>query len=268
MWHSRHGPKWPRRCTCATYDWGVRLTVVGCSGSFPGPDSPASCYLLEHDNHTILLDLGNGALGPLQKYTDIQRLDAVLISHLHVDHFIDLCSYQVARKYHPGIVTGPIPIYGPASTGDRVAAANGSAEVGDLSGELDFRSLEREFEVGPFTIKTTRMIHPMESHAIRVEAGGRSLTYSGDTGPTSDLATAAAGTNVALFEASFLSTRDNPTGLHLTGAQCGTLAREAQAERLVVTHLVPWNSQPEILAEATVAFGECELAGPGLTIEV
>jgi len=246
----------------------VRLTVVGCSGSFPGPDSPASCYLLEHDNHTIVLDLGNGALGPLQRYTDIRRIDAVVISHLHVDHFVDLCSYQVARKYHPETVPGPTPVYGPALTGDRVAAANGSAGVADLSGELEFRTLTKEFEVGPFTIKTTRMIHPLETYAIRVEAGGRSLTYSADTGPTSDLAAAAAGTNVALFEASFLSTGDNPPDLHLTAAQCGTLAREAQAERLVVTHLVPWNSKREVLDEATAAFGECELAAPGLTLEV
>lgn len=241
---------------------------MGCSGSFPGPDSPASCYLLEHDNRRILLDLGNGALGPLQKYADIQQIDAVLISHLHVDHFVDLCSYHVARKYRPGAVAEPVPIYGPDSTGERVAAAYGSTAVSDLSGELDFRRLDREFEVGPFTVRTTRMIHPVESYAIRVEAGGRSLTYSGDTGPTSDLAKAASGTNLALFEASFLSTGDNPPALHLTAAQCGRLAREAQAERLVVTHLVPWNDQRDVLEEATAAFGECELAEPGLTIEV
>lgn len=252
----------------ATYHWGVKLTVVGCSGSFPGPDSPASCYLLEHDDRRILLDLGNGALGPLQKYADIQNIDAVLISHLHVDHFVDLCSYHVARKYRPGAVSEPIPIYGPALTGERVAAAHGSSRVSDLAGELDFRLLGAEFEVGPFSIKTTRMIHPVESYAIRVEAGGRSLTYSGDTGPTPALAEAGAGTNVALFEASFLSTEENPPGLHLTASQCGQLAREAEAERLIVTHLVPWNSQQDVLEEATSTFGHCELAAPGLTSDV
>lgn len=242
--------------------------MVGCSGSFPGPDSPASCYLLEHGDRRILLDLGNGALGPLQKYADIHRIDAVLISHLHVDHFVDLCSYHVARKYRPGVVAGPIPIYGPEFTGERVAAAYGSSDVSQLSGELDFRLLETEFEIGPFLVKTTRMVHPVESYAIRIEAGGRSLTYSGDTGPTSDLARAAAGTNLALFEASFLSTRDNPPRLHLTASECGDLAREAGAERLIATHLVPWNSKREVMDEATAAFGECELAAPGLTTEV
>ena len=77
----------------------MRLTVVGCSGSFPGPDSAASCYLVEADGFRVLLDLGNGALGPLQRYADIYAVDAVLVSHLHSDHFIDLCSYYVALRY-------------------------------------------------------------------------------------------------------------------------------------------------------------------------
>lgn len=246
----------------------MKLTVVGCSGSFPGPDSPASCYLLEHDDHRILLDLGNGALGSLQKYTDIQRIDAVLISHLHVDHFVDLCSYHVARKYRPGASSGPVPVYGPTLTGDRVTAANGSANPSDLSGELDFRLLENEFQLGPFTVKTTRMVHPVESYAIRVEADGRSLTYSGDTGVTPTLAAAAENTNLALFEASFLSTRENPLGLHLTAAQAGELARAADAERLIVTHLVPWNNRQQTLEEAAASFGDAELAAPGFITEV
>ena len=92
----------------------MRLTVVGCSGSYPGPDSPASCYLLEaeHDDGTgsrtwrVLLDLGSGALGALQRYADPLAVDAVLLSHLHADHCLDLCGYYVLRKYHP---SGPQP---------------------------------------------------------------------------------------------------------------------------------------------------------------
>ena len=87
----------------------MRLTVVGCSGSFAGPASPASSYLVqaEHDGRTwsIVLDLGNGALGPLQRYVDLADLDAVFISHLHPDHCVDLCGLYVTRKYRPG---GPV----------------------------------------------------------------------------------------------------------------------------------------------------------------
>ena len=84
----------------------MRLTVVGCSGSYPGPESPASCYLVEADDADgrtwrILLDLGSGALGALQRYADPLGIDAVFLSHLHADHCLDLCGYYVLRRYHP-----------------------------------------------------------------------------------------------------------------------------------------------------------------------
>ena len=104
----------------------MRLTIVGCSGSYPGPESAASCYLLEeqHEGRTwrVLLDLGNGSLGQLHRYADPLEVDAVLVSHLHADHCLDLCGYYVMRKYHP---TGPqprIPVWGPDGTAERMAA--------------------------------------------------------------------------------------------------------------------------------------------------
>ena len=84
----------------------MRLTVVGCAGSFPGPDSPASCYLLEADGFRLVIDFGNGSLGALQKYTSLFDIDAVCLSHLHADHCVDLYSYSVARAFSPA---GPQP---------------------------------------------------------------------------------------------------------------------------------------------------------------
>ena len=85
---------------------GMRLTIIGCSGSYPGPDSPASCYLVEADDSEgrtwrIVLDMGNGALGVLQRYVDPLLIDAVLLSHLHADHCLDLVAWSYARRYHP-----------------------------------------------------------------------------------------------------------------------------------------------------------------------
>lgn len=246
----------------------MQLTVVGCSGSFPGPDAPASCYLIEAEGSRLLLDMGNGSLGALQRYVDIYDLDAVLISHLHVDHFVDLCSYYVARKYRPGGPAGLLPVYGPKGTAARLLRTYGKSPDTDISGQLDIRRLERHFAVGPFRITTMRMAHPIETYAIRVEAGGRVLTYSADTGPTPDLALLAEDCDVALFEASFLTSGDNPAGLHLTGADAARAARDADAERLVLTHLVPWNDPAQVLAEATAILPAAQLARPGLVIAV
>ncbi len=246
----------------------MHLTVVGCSGSFPGPDSPASCYLLEFEGTRIVLDMGNGSLGHLQRYTDIYSVDAVILSHLHVDHFIDLCSYYVALKYRPDGPGPRVPVWGPADTRDRLLSAYGLDPRSDMDGELDIRALAPDFTVGPFTVTTTRMQHPVESYAIRVAAGGRSLTYSGDTGPTPRLAELARGTDLALFEASFVSDGDNPPDLHLTGAEAAGLAGRAGAARVLLTHLVPWNDTERVRAEAAAVRSDVELAQPGLTIDL
>ena len=98
----------------------MRLTVVGCAGSFPGPDSPASCYLLEADGFRLVIDFGNGSLGALQKYAALFGIDAVCLSHLHADHCVDLYSYSIARTYPPDGPQPPIPVYGPAGTAERI----------------------------------------------------------------------------------------------------------------------------------------------------
>ncbi len=248
----------------------MRLTVVGCAGSFPGPDSPASCYLVEHDGARILLDLGNGSLGALQRYADIYDIDAVLLSHLHVDHCIDLTSYFVARKYHPDGAHGRIPVFGPRGTADRMASAYGLSSRPGMHDEFNFmRHAADATAIGPFTVETIRVAHPVETYAIRVSADGRSLVYSGDTGPTESLVEIARGADLAVFEASFVNGRVNPTDLHLTGGQAADHAKRAGVERLLLTHLVAWNDPQQVFAEAAQAYdGELLLASGGLQLEV
>ncbi len=242
---------------------------MGCSGSFPGPDSASSCYLVEHDGARIVLDLGNGALGSLARFVDIYDVDAVIISHLHVDHFIDLCSYYVALKYRPDGPTRPMPVWGPSDTGRRLVTAYGLRGNETVASEFEIRDLEPEFTVGPFTIKTTRLVHPVEAYGIRVEAGGEVLAYSGDTGPTDRLVDVARGADVALFEASFLEGGRNPTDLHLTAREAAQHAARAGADRLVLTHLVPWNNPSDSLAEAQGHFpGPILLAEQGLRVKI
>jgi ribonuclease BN (tRNA processing enzyme) len=247
----------------------VDLVVVGCSGSFPGPDSPASCYLLEHEGSRILLDMGNGSLGSLARYADIYDIDAVLVSHLHVDHFIDLCSYYVALRYRPGGNTRPVAVWGPSDTGRRLVAAYGMRGDENVTEEFEIRDLDPQFSIGPFAIRTSRVVHPVEAYGVRVEAGGRVLAFSGDTGPTDRLVDLARGADVALFEASFLEAPDNPTDLHLTARQAADHAARAGAERLVLTHLVPWNDRELTREQADGHFpGDLMLAEPGLRITV
>ena len=250
----------------------MRLTVIGCAGSYPNAESPASCYLVEHDGHRILLDLGNGSFGVLQRHLDLTwpgALDAVILSHCHIDHCADLGSLYVQRQYAPVRATEPLLVLGPSDARARAVAMYGKSDEAGLDSQFDFRTFPRgPLEVGPFTIEAVRAAHPVESFCIRVTAGGRSLVYSGDTGPTPNLVELARGADLALFEASFVGD-DNPSGVHLTGADAGRIATEAGVGMLVLTHLVAWNDDEQVATEARAHFaGPLELARSGMTISV
>ena len=120
------------------------------------------------------------------------------------------------------------------------------------------------------TITPVRVNHPVEAYATRVEAGGRSLVFSGDTGESDALVELSRGVDLALYEASFISRYENlPPNLHLTATQAAEHAIRAEAGRLVLTHLVPWTSREETQAEASAAYdGDLVLATQGLVIDV
>jgi ribonuclease BN (tRNA processing enzyme) len=249
----------------------VRITVIGCSGSFPGPESPASCYLVQAGGYSLLLDLGSGALGVLQRYVDIYDIGAVLFSHLHADHCIDLCGYWVARRYAPGGVKPRIPVYGPKGVAARMARAYDLDPDPGMSEAFEFRTLTPgTFQVGPFTVTAAPMVHIVEAYGFRVEHDGVAMAYSGDTGACDALVELAQGVDLLLAEASFVERPGLPDDLHLTARQAGEHAARAGAKRLVLTHLVPWNEPMHSLAEAKSSRyrGDIELAYQGAVYEL
>ena len=244
------------------------LTIVGCSGSFPGTDSAASCYLVTADGFRLLIDLGNGAFGPLQSRTDPAQVDAVLISHLHADHCVDMGAYQVFRKLFPAGALPPIPVYGPAGAAHRLDRAAAVDDGHPVSEAFDFETLAAgTFEIGPLTVTAGHMNHPVETFGFRLEHAGRVIAYSADTGPTDGLIRLAAGADVLLCEASFTEGPGLPADQHLTARQAGEHAARAEAGRLVLTHLMPWNDRERAQAEAAASYqGALSLAVPGQVI--
>jgi ribonuclease BN (tRNA processing enzyme) len=244
----------------------MRLTVVGCSGSIPSRHSPASCYLLEADGFRLVVDMGSGALGALQRYIGVAEVDAVALSHLHADHFIDMCSFWVARTYTPqGVMR--VPVYGPAAAAARIARANDDP---DVTGTFDFVTLVPGcHQIGPFTVTVGHVAHPVETFAFRFEYGGKVLTYSGDTGESAVLVDLARSADILLCEAGFPEEPDLPPGLHLTGRQAGQHAAAAGAGRLVLTHLDPDCDPAPSLAGARAAFGgPTWIAAPGQVLDL
>lgn len=248
----------------------MRLTVLGCSGTFPGPESACSGYLLEHDGYRLVVDLGAGVLGQLQKHVGLLDVDAVYVSHLHADHCIDLVAYSYARRYHPDGQPPPLPVYGPAGTAQRILASYETPPSHGLEDVYDFREVTPGVHaIGPFTVTAAQVNHPVECHGLRIEAGGRTLAYSGDTGESDALVGLADGVDAFLCEASWASAEDNPPDIHLSGRQAGEHAAKAGAARLLLTHVVPWADPQVILAEAGEAFGgPTELVTCGTSYDV
>lgn len=248
----------------------MRLTVIGCSGSLPGPDSAASCYLVEAGDTRLVLDLGNGALGPLQRRAQLDRIDGVLLSHLHPDHCMDLCGYYVAARYGPWSDCPRIRVWGPPGTAERMARAYGLPEHPGMTGEFDFRTYPGEsFEVGEVMVTATRVVHPVPAYAVRLEHDGSSLVYSGDTAASRALVELARGADLLLCEAAFLDGEPNPAGHHLTGREAGEHAAAAGVRQLMLTHILPWVDAEIPAAAARAAYdGPVGLARPGAVIEL
>ncbi|GIH27274.1 MBL fold metallo-hydrolase [Acrocarpospora phusangensis] len=249
----------------------MKLTIVGCSGSFPGPDSPSSCYLFEAEGFRLVVDFGNGALGTLQRHVGLREVDAICLSHLHADHCLDLCPYHVVRTYSPDGPYSPIPVYAPADAPHRLNRAYGMPEEPTLETAFDFHALTAERrQIGPFEVTTAPMNHPVETYGFRISYGGRSVAYSGDTGESADLVRLAKDADILLCEASFLDVPDLPPDLHLNGRQAAEHAAKAEVDRLILTHLVPWYDRDRILADASSAgfTGRMELARSGAVYDL
>ncbi|MBI4261746.1 MAG: MBL fold metallo-hydrolase, partial [Actinobacteria bacterium] len=146
----------------------MELTVLGTDGAFPRAGGACSGYLLRHDGFSLVIDLGTGALANLQRHVGYDRIDAVVLSHEHPDHCVDVYPLFVARQFHEERLA-PLPLFAPPGAFDRLARLAGT-ESGD-----DFRAAFRVTEVepgsgfgtGPFRIATRPMPHLVPNLGMR-----------------------------------------------------------------------------------------------------
>jgi ribonuclease BN (tRNA processing enzyme) len=239
---------------------GLTVTVLGASGSYPGPGGACSGYLLDDGTTRVWVDAGSGTLANLQRHIGLDQLDAVVLSHEHPDHWSDLEAWHVVCQYRLGRTA--FPVYAPAGLRDRTYEPDSPALAWhDIAGG-------DTATVGTMAFTFSRTDHGPETLAMRVDAGGRSLGYSADTGPGWSLAALGPGLGLALCEAT-LPIEQEDTLTHLTARQAGASAREAGAGRLVLTHLWPSLDPDRSRAEGAEAFGgPVEVASVGARYDV
>lgn len=250
----------------------MRLHVLGSSGGYPVPDNPCSGYLLDSGEARIWIDAGTGTMAAVQRILPLEKIDALVVSHVHADHCADLFTLYVALRYR---MEGALrkPLWAPREVWDvlpRFLDPNGGGAM-KLEDAFDFHPLEDggQADVLGVRFRCARTAHPVETLALRAEAGGRVIAYSADTGPAADLTDLARGADLFVCEACY---QDAAMGapVHLSARQAAELARRAGVRELALTHVWPTLDQQVSLAEARDAAGEVrvELAQAGRVFEV
>lgn len=258
----------------------LRLTVLGGAAAWPNPGQGCSSYLVASDEASVLVDCGPDTLLELRKHADYRALDAILISHCHADHILDLVPYRYGLVYGPEKPQGPIPLWlppGGIAILDALASALGGAQEPGESFWADAFDV-REYDpttplsIADLIVSFARTRHTPTCYAMRIAASGeRALCYTADTGATDMLLELARDVELVLAEATTPqgSGHDPETQIHLTPRQAGEFAASAGAGTLVLTHL--WSERPddEVRSGAAAVFdGTITIAKPGMRVDV
>lgn len=236
----------------------MKLTILGNNGPFPSAGGACSGYLLTEGNIRILIDCGSGVLSNLQKFTRIEELDAVILTHLHSDHMSDMMvlRYAIQIKKSRGDNIKPLKVYAPSEPAEEYDRLN-IKDVYSLSPisqdtALEFDNLDISFAV---------MKHPVKCFGVSIHNGSKRLVFSGDTSWDQNIVEFSRGADLLMLDAGFLSKdkkRDDVP--HLTARECGLVAKEAGVSRLLLTHFWPEDDVSNHLVEAKENFENVEIA--------
>jgi len=264
----------------------MELTILGGSAATPNGGDASAGYLVSSGATAILIDCGSGVVSKLRDRCDPRTLSGVVISHLHSDHTLDLIALRYGLQYAPPGPGEAIPLHLPPDGTafltrlGAIFALGNENPAGFWDGVLapheysDHLASGEPLLIGGLSLSFAPMVHYIPVWAIRIEeiSTGRVLTYSADTGPAAPLAAFAADSDLLLCEATLLRQApgtDLATTGHLTASEAGTIATEARAGRLVLTHLWAELGFDRYLADAQTAFaGPVDLARSGKTFTI
>jgi ribonuclease BN (tRNA processing enzyme) len=264
----------------------MRLTVLGKSPSWQDVDGACSGYLVQEGDTSVVIDCGNGVFGKMRRFVDYVDVDAVVLSHLHADHFLDLVPFSYALTYAPRQQPVPVHIWpgtdtpahprliAPPGARDcfrRVVGAWGNEDLVENAFELEEYEESSTPQVGPLRFEFHKVPHFVETFAIAVTSsnGGGRLIYGADCKPTEALVEFARGADLLLAEGTLPRPERTGERGHLTPEEAGEHAKRAGVKRLVITHVSDELGDDWALDHARAGFGAAvELAREGASYDV
>ena len=245
----------------------MELVVLGWGGGWPPAGGAACGYLVRHEGFCLWLDAGTGTMANLQRFVDLDAVDAIAISHRHFDHFLDLYPYFLSRWLARDRPRPPtLPLFAPPGMFEH--ALQLEPELGQA---FDLSVIEPGdgFQAGPLQIQTAGMRHPVPTLGMRIETDDSVLAYSADTGPTDELVRLAKDANVLLCEATFLDPGEGSPDIHLSASEAAGHAAQAGAAKLILTHVWPTHDRNAVEERARSAYrGDAVVANDGLRVTV
>ncbi|WP_284139469.1 MULTISPECIES: MBL fold metallo-hydrolase [unclassified Virgibacillus] len=240
----------------------MKLTVVGHWGGYPAKNNATSCYLLEKDSFSLLIDVGSGALSCLQDYKEIMEIDAVLLSHYHQDHIADIGVLQYAWLVNSYLTEDKrvLPIYG-----HREDAAAFSVLTHECTKGIAYDPT-RVLEIGPFSITFLQTVHPVPCYGMRISDGERTIVYTADTSYQKEWIPFSKGADLLITDCNFYAEQDGSKAGHMNSKEGAMIAQASGVHELLLSHLPQYGEQTQLAQEAKRDYnGRVHLACKGFT---
>jgi ribonuclease BN (tRNA processing enzyme) len=253
----------------------LRLTVLGKSPSWQDADGACSGYLVEAGEFAVLIDCGSGVFAKLRRYDSYERIAAIVITHMHADHVLDLVPFAYGLQHGPQLRSSPPQLHVPPGVRAalrRMCGSWGSESLIEEAFELNEYDPAGELALAGAGLRFQPLPHYVTSHAIELRGAGAGerLVVSGDCGPNDLLARFARDAPLLVIESTLLDAEpQDETAGHLSAAQAGAIGRDAAVERLVLTHFSDQLDRAGLRARAEAAFGRAvEMAAEGAVYEI
>lgn len=243
----------------------MKVTVIGFWGGFPGVNEATSGYLFQHEGFNLLVDCGSGVMSKLQQFIEVEQLDAVILSHYHHDHIADIGPLQYGRliKRNMGVEMGILSIYGHALDEAKFASLSAAPDT-----EGKAYDPNHDLVVGPFTISFMKTDHPVACYAMRITDGKQTVVYTADSSYKPEFVPFAKEADLLISECNFYAGQNAQKAGHMNSEEAASIARDADVNELVLTHLPHFGNHANLVNEVERVFsGKISLAETGLVWE-